>query len=95
MEVDSEIGPLAFTRFGHIVDGADMERNKLFLVDRDQQGEVLLIDEELTWLQLWREVLQGLVRLNLIQVLLLLLFCSKLDVIGVESFLEFLKLLVE
>jgi len=49
LEIDSQISPLTFSRFRHVVDGANMERNELFRVDRNEDCKALLINKKLTF----------------------------------------------
>jgi len=74
LEVDSEEGPLALARLGDVVDSADVERDELLRVDWHQDGEVLLVDEELAFLESLWESFHGRVGLDEPHILLLLLF---------------------
>lgn len=72
-----------------------MERNELLRVDWHQDGEILLVDEELALLESLWESFYGRVGLNEPHLLLLLLFLGSLDFSMLESCLELLKPLVE
>ena len=86
---------MALARLGDVVDGADVERNELLRVDWHQDGEILLVDEELALLESLWESFYGRVGLNESHLLLLLLFLGSLDFSMLESCLELLKPLVE
>jgi len=91
MEIDSQISPLTFTRFRYVVDRTNVEWYKLLLIDGYEDSEHFLINEELSCLQVSGEVFEGFVRLDLVQVFLLLLLGSKVNVVISESLLELFK----
>lgn len=59
LEVDSEVSPLTFSRFGHVIHSADMEWHKLFVIDRNQDRKILIINEKLTSLHALWELFDG------------------------------------
>ena len=91
MEIDSQISPLTFTRFRYVVDRTNVEWYKLLLIDGYEDSEHFLSNEELSCLQISGEVFEGFVRLDLVQVFLLLLLGSKVNVVISESLLELFK----
>jgi len=95
MEIDSQISPLVFTGFGDIVDGADMERHELLLVDGNQYSQVVFIHKKLSGSHVLRHVLHRRIGTNLIEVLLLLFFNPELDVVFFQSLFKFVQLRVQ
>lgn len=72
-----------------------MEGHELVLVNRQENGVVLLVNEELALLEVGRELLDGGVRLDLAHVLLLLLLRTHNDFVVFVSFLELLHFVLQ
>ena len=45
VEVDPQVSPLALLLLGQVIDGADMERHKLILINWNKNGLILLVNE--------------------------------------------------